>query len=389
MNAIPRGAPWIQVDLAALAHNLTMVRRHVRNARVMAVVKADAYGHGLLAVARTLATHADALAVARLDEALRLRVGGIQTPVAVLEGVFDADSLQLAAQLGLELVVHDSFQVDLLEKTALTGRLRIWLKVDTGMGRLGVDPDHAGALWRRLMDCPAVEAPVGWMTHLAHAQRGVCPETDQQLECFSMVCDGRPGPRNMANSAGILAWPASHGDWVRPGIMLYGVSPFAGERGADIGLRPVMSLRSELVSVKPLRRGARVGYGGRWQASRDTRLGVVAAGYGDGYPRTLPSGTPVWVNGRTVPLVGRVSMDLLTVDLGPTSDDQVGAPVVLWGSGGPPVETLAAALETIGYELLCRVTPRVRRVVTGDDDVFIASEAVGTTAIGHAEERCG
>lgn len=389
MNMVPRGAPWIQIDLTALTHNLAVVRRHARTARVMAVVKADAYGHGLLAVARTLAAHADALAVARLDEALRLRAGGIQTPVAVLEGVFDADSLQLAAQLGLELVVHDSFQVDLLEQTALTGRLRIWLKVDTGMGRLGVDPAHAGALWRRLMDCPAVEAPVGWMTHLAHAQRGVCRETDRQLECFSIACDGHPGPRNMANSAGILAWTASHGDWVRPGIMLYGVSPFSGEQGADIGLRPVMSLRSELVSVKPLGRGARVGYGGHWQADRDTRLGVVAAGYGDGYPRTLPSGTPVSVNGRAVPLVGRVSMDLLTVDLGPTSDDRVGAPVVLWGNGGPAVETLATALGTIGYELLCRVTPRVRRVAGGHDDACAAQAPVGAPMIGHPAERCG
>lgn len=363
MTDIARGIPRIHVDLAALQHNLAVVRRHSPGARVMAVVKADAYGHGALAIASSLAPAVDALAVARLDEALRLRAGGIRTPIAVLEGIFDAEGLQLAAQLDLDLIVHDAFQVELLERTSLPGRVRVWLKVDTGMGRLGVGVQAAGALWRRLSDCPAVAGPVGWMTHLAHARRGACPETDRQLAQFAVASAGSDAPRNIANSAGILAWPQTHADWVRPGIMLYGVSPFAGEEGADIGLRPVMSLRSELIAVKALRAGDPVGYGGTWRAPRATRVGVVAAGYGDGYPRTLPGGTPVWVNGRFVPLVGRVSMDLLTVDLGPDAGDRVGSPVVLWGAGGPSVETLAASIGTIGYELICRITPRVPRIV--------------------------
>lgn len=363
MTDIARGIPRIHVDLAALQHNLAVVRRHSPGARVMAVVKADAYGHGALAIASSLAPAVDALAVARLDEALRLRAGGIRTPIAVLEGIFDAEGLQLAAQLDLDLIVHDAFQVELLERTSLPGRVRVWLKVDTGMGRLGVGVQAAGALWRRLSDCPAVAGPVGWMTHLAHAQRGACPETDRQLAQFAVASAGSDAPRNIANSAGILAWPQTHADWVRPGIMLYGVSPFAGEEGADIGLRPVMSLRSELIAVKALRAGDPVGYGGIWRAPRATRVGVVAAGYGDGYPRTLPVGTPVWVNGRLAPLVGRVSMDLLTVDLGPDAGDRVGSPVVLWGAGGPSVETLAASIGTIGYELICRITPRVPRIV--------------------------
>jgi alanine racemase len=328
----------------------------------MAVVKADAYGHGALVVAQSLAAEVEALAVARLDEALRLRAGGIRTPIAVLEGIFDTDGLQLAAQLGLDLIVHDALQVDLLERTSLPGRVRIWLKVDTGMGRLGVDVHAAGALWQRLTDCPAVAPPVGWMTHLAHARRGECPETDHQLALFAIASAGSGAPRNIANSAGILAWPRTHADWVRPGVMLYGVSPFAGEEGADCGLRPVMSLCSELIAVKALDAGDAVGYGGTWRTPRATRLGVVAAGYGDGYPRTLPSGTPVWVNGRPVPLVGRVSMDLLTVDLGPDAGDRVGSPVVLWGAGGPSVEALAASKIGIGYELICRITPRVPRI---------------------------
>lgn len=366
MKAARRGAPWIEIDLAALTHNLAVVRRHAPDARVMAVVKADAYGHGLLTVAHTLAAHADALAVARLDEALQLRAGGIGAPIAVLEGVFDAEDLQLAADLRLDLVVHHTLQVDLLERVPLPDRVRVWLKVDTGMGRLGVDVEEAGALWRRLSDCPAVAGPVGWMTHLAHARRGECPETDRQLCALAGATMGLGGPRNIANSAGVLAWPRSHADWVRPGIMLYGVSPFAGEQGADTDLRPVMSLCSELIAVKSLHAGAAVGYGGTWRTPRATCLGVVATGYGDGYPRTLPSGTPVWVNGRPVPLVGRVSMDLLTVDLGPQASETVGARVVLWGNGGASVETLAASIGTIGYELLCRVTPRVQRIVLAE-----------------------
>ena len=365
MTGLARGIPRIHVDLAALKHNLAVVRRHTPGGRVMAVVKADAYGHGALVVAQSLAAEVEALAVARLDEALRLRAGGIRTPIAVLEGIFDTDGLQLAAQLGLDLIVHDALQVDLLERTSLPGRVRIWLKVDTGMGRLGVDVHAAGALWQRLTDCPAVAPPVGWMTHLAHARRGECPETDHQLALFAIASAGSGAPRNIANSAGILAWPRKHADWVRPGVMLYGVSPFAGEEGADCGLRPVMSLCSELIAVKALDAGDAVGYGGTWRTPRATRLGVVAAGYGDGYPRTLPSGTPVWVNGRPVPLVGRVSMDLLTFDLGPNAADVVGSPVVLWGAGGPSVEALAASIGTIGYELLCRITPRVPRITLG------------------------
>jgi alanine racemase len=360
-----RGSPWVRIDLDALVHNLACVRRQAPRARVMAVVKADAYGHGLVTVARTLAAHAEALAVARLDEALRLRAGGITGPVVVLEGVFDAQGLATAALNTLDLVMHDPLQVTLLEQAQamLSRRLRVWLKVDSGMGRLGVQSDAVELLWQRLTNCPAVEGPVGLMTHLAHAQRGVCLETRLQLDRFAQACGALPGPRNIANSAGILAWPESHADWVRPGIMLYGVSPFEGEQGTEIGLRPVMSLCSELIAVKPLQRGAPVGYGGIWRTPRDTTLGVVAAGYGDGYPRSLPVGTPVWVGGRSVPLVGRVSMDLLTVDLGPDAQETVGTEVVLWGGGGAPVEVLAGSLGTIGYELLCRVTPRVRRIV--------------------------
>ena len=389
MNAPRRGAPWIEIDLAALTHNVAVVRRHAAGARMMAVVKADAYGHGLVAVAPTLAAHADALAVARLDEALRLRAGGVRGPVTVLEGVFDVEGLQLAARLGLELVVHHPLQVDLLERASVPIRVHVWLKVDTGMGRLGVDAKDAGALWRRLMDCPSVAGPVGWMTHLAHARRGECPETDRQLSILAGASAGLAGPRNIANSAGILAWPQTHADWVRPGIMLYGVSPFASEQGADVGLRPVMSLCSELIAVKLLRAGDAVGYGGTWRAPQATCLGVVAAGYGDGYPRTLPSGTPVWVNGRPVPLVGRVSMDLLTVDLGPQATEKVGARVVLWGNGGVSVESLAASLGTLGYELLCRVTPRVQRIVLAEEVAAHAaarSEGVVPTAAtgGHA-----
>lgn len=345
------------IDTSALRANLRAAARRAPGSRVMAVIKANAYGHGIVPVARALAD-ADAFAVARLEEAVAIRHAGLRNRIVLLEGVFHDDQLGLAAELGLELVVHDIEQVAMLEAADASYRYPVWLKLDTGMNRLGFEPAAAGELVRRLQVCPAVAAPMHLMTHLACADDPEDVTTRDQIESFHMAIADLAGDRSIANSAGLLNWPDSHVDWVRPGIMLYGVSPFAASSGADLGLRPAMTLGSELIAVKRVPAGGRVGYGGVWTAPAETPVGVAAIGYGDGYSRHLGNGTPVRVGESHGRLVGRISMDLITIDLSDVPEPRVGDPVVLWGEG-LPVETLARAAGTIPYELLCGVTQRV------------------------------
>jgi len=349
--------PRALIDHAALRHNLAQVRAAAPGRRVWAVLKADAYGHGLPQVAETLA-QADGFAVARVEEALRLREGGVHRPLLVLGGFFDRDQLKVASRHRLDVVLHQHYQLALLESTPLERPVRTWLKVDTGMHRLGFHLDEAGAAARRLAACPGCAGAPCWMTHLADADDLADRLTSQQTRLMRSVAD--PGAElSIANSAGVLGWPETHAHWVRPGIMLYGVSPFLNEVGSQRGLLPVMTLEARLIARRTLRRGERVGYGGTYVCPQDMPGGVVAIGYGDGYPRHAPSGTPVLVNGSRVPLVGRVSMDLVIVDLRSRPDARVGDSVVLWGRG-LPVEEVAAMAGTIGYELLTGVTRRVR-----------------------------
>jgi len=323
----------------------------------MAVVKANAYGHGIVPAAMALAG-SDGFAVARFAEAIALRVAGIRHRIVLLEGVQDAEELREAAQHGFEPVVHELEQVALLEAWRGEHLFPAWLKIDTGMGRLGFRPEDLPAALARLASCRSIVRPMALMTHLAEAEVRDGERTRAQLECFNRATGGLPGERCISNSAGLCAWPAARADWVRPGLMLYGLSPFAGATGADLGLRPAMTLESRVIAVKELAAGDRVGYGGTWTAPRATRIAVVSAGYGDGYPRNTAAGAPARVNGARVPLVGRVSMDMLTVDVTAVARVAVGDPVELWGPG-IPVETVAAAAGTIPYELVCGVSERV------------------------------
>ncbi len=350
------------LNLPAFQANLHTVRRHAPQARILAVVKADGYGHGLLRATRALHA-ADAFAVAAIDEALVLREAGVDHPIVLLEGFFEAAELAEIAARGLSTVVHHEWQLAALEAAQLAAPVTVILKIDSGMHRLGFAPGEAAAAYQRLVRCPAV-AEIQLMTHLACAEERDNPATMAQIDCFAAATMGLAGARGIANSAAVLQWPASHCDWVRPGIMLYGVSPFADSAGKEEGLTPVMTLRSRLISVRQCRRGDAIGYGGIWRCPEDMPLGVVAAGYGDGYPRSASNGTPVLVNGRCVPLVGRVSMDMLCVDLRSQPGAAVGDEVVLWGEG-LPVEEVARSAGTIGYELLCGVTRRVRFVEQG------------------------
>lgn len=347
---------FASIDRDALAHNLGRVRSMADGARVMAVVKADAYGHGLAHCLPAL-LEADLLAVATLDEARSIRVLAPKAPVLLLEGVMAPQELDAVAELGLEMVVHSSRQLEWLERDGAAAGPRIWLKLDSGMHRLGFPLGEAAEAHARLRAVAGVEHVV-LMTHFACADDAAHPRNRVQVDAFDAATAGLEGDRCLANSAALLNLPEVRRQWVRAGLLLYGASPLPGSDGAALGLKPVMTLRTQLMAIQSIRRGEPVGYGARYVAERDMRLGVAAIGYGDGYPRNMPDGAPVRVNGRLQPLAGRVSMDMLTIDLSGQPDARPGDPVVLWGRG-LPVERVAAAAGTIPYELFCRVTRRV------------------------------
>ena len=343
------------IRLGALKHNLGVIRKACPDARIMAVVKANAYGHGLLAVAQNL-PDVDAFAVARLPEAVLLRDAGISQAIVLLAGVLAEDELAAAIEHGFEIVVHCHEQITLLE-SCNTGKTTVWLKFDTGMNRLGFDPEESESLIARLKNCRAV-AELRLMSHLASADERANPVTRAQLERFRRLTAGFDGAISIANSPAALGWPELAGrNWVRTGIALYGVSPFEGQTGAELGLKAVMQFEARLIAVKPLQKGAQVGYKGSYTAAEDSMLGIISAGYGDGYSRQFRSGTPVLINDRQVALIGHVSMDMIAVDLGPAASDRVGDVATLWGPR-LPVEVVAPWADAIPYELICGVMNR-------------------------------
>ncbi|ALG66924.1 alanine racemase [Beggiatoa leptomitoformis] len=344
---------------SALRANVQRIRELAPQQKVIAVLKADGYGHGAVRVANVLATLVDAFAVCSLDEALVLRHAGITTPILLLEGFFSVDELPIIAAQQLETVVHTQWQIEHILASQLP--VKVWLKVDTGMHRLGFLPEETEAIWKRLNQCDTLLKPVPLMSHLSCADERQNKTTIEQLSVFNELLRRISTEASFANSAGILAWQATHCDWVRPGIMLYGVSPFPDTVAKDEGLQSVMQLQSALISVKQYRKGDSIGYGATWRCPQSMPVGVVAVGYADGYPRHAPSGTPVLVNGRRVPLIGRVSMDMLAVDLRSQPNAKVGDVVVLWGRN-LPIEEIATLAGTIPYQLLCNVSQRVPRI---------------------------
>ena len=350
-------AAYAVLDLDAVRHNLAKVRSCAPGAKVMALVKANGYGHGMLRIAEAL-QNTDAFAVARADEGTRLRKAGLKNRIAVLEGFACAEEVDDLLEFQLEPVLHTFSQLEILETRKEQEALTVWLKIDTGMNRLGFKAKDFSAVYERLKNCTIVRQSVNLMTHLANADDKNDDKTLKQIRQFNETVADYPGHRSIANSAGILGWPQSLADWVRPGVMLYGISPFPDSTGLELGLKPVMSLHSRLIAVKPVLEGETVGYGGSWICENSTMLGIVAIGYGDGYPRYAKAGTPVLVNGKRVPLVGRVSMDMITVDLATQPDAKPGDAVTLWGDG-LAVEEIARWADTIPYTLVCGVTQRV------------------------------
>lgn len=359
-------ATHIELNIPALRHNIAKVRDYAPKSKLMAVIKANAYGHGLVRVANCLEMAVDAFAVARLDEAICLRKGNIQARILVLQGFSQPAELALFQHYQLESVVHSAAQVALLEHADLSEPLTIWLKIDTGMNRLGIRPAQFECLLARLQQCKSVADNIHFMTHFASADDRQDHKTAQQLQLFNDTTQHYTGEKSCANSAAVIAWPGSRQDWVRPGLMLYGVSPILAVSAEQLGLLPVMSLYSRLIAIKSVSKGETVGYGGDWIADKDMCLGVVSIGYGDGYPRHAKSGTPVLIGAQRVALIGRVSMDMLTVDLSACVDVQLGDQVTLWGDG-LPVEEIAACADTIPYTLLCGITRRVKVLIKSEN----------------------
>lgn len=350
------GTATAQIDLAALRHNLQVVRSYLDGQKIIAMVKADAYGHGLLEVAEAL-QDVDAFGVANLAEAMRLREAGFKQRIILNSGCDIQDEWLTVSEYGLDAVVHSHYQIDQLRALQLLRPITVWLKIDTGMNRLGFPPAQAATVFAELKNLKQI-ADIKLMTHLACADDLEHAMTQRQLSVFATATKGLEAEKSIARSAAIVEWPEALGDWVRPGIMLYGASPVMGRSAADYDLRPVMRLSAPLIAIKALQAGDTVGYGGSWVAPEAMPIGIVAIGYGDGYPRHASSVAPVWLNGVRTQVLGRVSMDSMAIDLRPVPTAAVLDSVELWGQQ-LLVDDVANAVGTISYELVTQLGSRV------------------------------
>lgn len=362
------------INSAALRHNIQLIKSFAPNQKLLAMIKANAYGQGLLPAAHILADQVDGFGVARLREALEIQETGYTGKILLVEGFFDREELLKTLSRRFDSVIHCYEQLELLEqvakeweeeqqkgfwkrKTKIYFPINVWLKIDTGMHRLGVHPEQVDEFYQRLKKCPLVES-ISFVSHFSRADELDCGYTEKQIATFEQATQAYPEhARSISASSGILYWKQAHYEWVRPGIIMHGISPHY-DPIIHLGFQPVMTLSSSLIAVRTHEAGEPVGYGGTWVSPKDTKLGVIAMGYGDGYPRNAPEGTPVLINGRKVPIVGRVSMDMLTVDLGADSQDKVGDEAIFWGKD-LLIEEIAEHIGVISYELITKLTPRV------------------------------
>ncbi|MCH9636575.1 alanine racemase [Rickettsiella endosymbiont of Litargus connexus] len=342
----------VELDLGALRHNVKRIREIAPQSQLLAMVKANAYGHGLLSIAKAL-SDVEGFGVSCSEEALYLRQAGLKQRIVLMEGLFSKDEIPLLTDYELDTVIHDCNQLNWLSERPLPATINVWLKINTGMNRLGFSPNDFEAVLEKLHHCSWLNI-VCVMTHFSSADKPEDTTTKNQIKRFDQVLKECQFPTSLANSAAILAFPKVHADWVRPGLILYGVSPFSESSGVQYALKPVMTLKSEIISIHQLKPGDRVGYGGTWIAPKPLRVGIVAIGYGDGYPHRAESGTPILVNGKLSELIGQVSMDMLTVNLSNQWDAKIGDPVVLWGTG-LPIEQIAESTSSFRFELLCGI----------------------------------
>lgn len=363
-----------EINLAHVRHNFALANQLAAPGQNVAVVKANGYGHGAVAVAKALGDIAPAFAVACIEEALELRRAGIQTPVLLLEGAFSAEEIEVAQRENFWLMVNNPVQVNMLQQAELASSenvslIKVWLKVDTGMHRLGFEPGELTGVYRQLKSCSVVAEEIVVVTHFACADDVNNPKTSDQLALFNKAyqslrdnnADTETIPVSLANSAALLAWPETNADWSRPGFMLYGNSPLLAEHEDAKKLKQAMTMKSEVIAVRTISAGESVGYGAQWSATKTSKIATVAMGYGDGYPCNAKVGTPVLINGQRCPLVGRVSMDMLTVDVTQLNQVAIGDEVILWGEDLTCNE-IASYANTIGYEIMTRIPARVPRI---------------------------
>lgn len=347
------------IDLEALKHNLYKIKEIVPNSNILAMIKRNAYGHGALKIARAINKEVDAFGVMYLKEALQLLDPEIKKPIVVITGFFDVDELKLFDKFGFNCVIHNFMQLEILEKNTanLSKQLSVWLKIDTGMHRLGFKPHQVQDVYQRLMRNKMVKKPLRLMTHFSDADNPNSNKTLEQIICFEKTVANLNGELCMANSAAIFNWPGAHTTWVRPGIALYGISPFKSKNGLELGLKPVMTLSSRIITIHDLDKDEAIGYGSMFKCPEKMRVGTVSIGYGDGYPRNT-CGAEVLVDGVRTQIVGRVAMDMLAIDLQKVPNAKIGSTVTLWGKG-LSIEKVAACSGESQYELLSRLTSRI------------------------------
>jgi len=351
----------VTIDQQALADNFTQIKRLAPHSKILAMVKSDGYGHGAVTVASALKA-ADAFGVARLSEAIALRESGVNKPILLMGGFFAMEDLPDILYYDLSIVMQNHWQLNTLINTPLNKPIAVWLKINTGMNRLGVPLSEVDVFMAALESCDWIKRPINLMTHLSDADDAHHPKSEEQIRLFFQAVAKYLGEKSIANSAALLNFKSALSDWVRPGLMLYGISPIKNKIGLDLQLRPAMTLSSRIIAIQHVKRGEAVGYASSWVAARDSHIAVVAIGYGDGYPWSAKTGTPVLIKGHRYPLVGRVSMDMLSVDITDADDIQIGDPVILWGHG-LPIEIIAECAGTIPYELILKLTSRVKHHV--------------------------
>lgn len=343
-----------------LLHNLAVIQQQAQQSHIIAMVKANAYGHGLRSVSLRLEKHVASVGVASIDEAVALRKAGVKIPITLMEGVFEPDELLVASCEGFHVVFHTEEQIQWLEaSSSLPSPLTAWIKIDTGMGRLGFSYDQALRAYQRLSANKQIVIPLGCMSHLACADDVAHPLNQEQMQKFATFTRNVPGPKSLCNSAAIFSFADHLYDTIRPGLALYGVSPFSTHTAADLGLKPVMTLQTRLIAVRTARKNSTLGYGARFICPEDMPVGVIAMGYGDGYPRSAKDGTPILVNGVQCSLIGSVSMDMITIDLRPYPQAKVNDQVILWGNG-LPIEAIVPYTNNSAYDILTAVQSRVK-----------------------------
>lgn len=346
----------VHIDTNALQHNFNRVQELAPESKILAMVKANAYGHGIVEIAKAL-RDADAFGVACLAEASSIRQVNLSNPIVLMSGFVNVNGLTKIIELKCESVIHNFEQIKILEQARLSHPIKVWLKINTGMHRLGFVSEDVADAYARLVKCKNVAAPPKLITHFADADDIKKMTTKKQIKIFNFVTKKLSGEKSLANSAAILSYPESHADWVRPGGLLYGVSPLLSKIGKDHNLMPVMTLKSKIIALRYAKKDEAVGYGGTWRCPENMPFAIVGVGYGDGYPRHAKNGTPVLINGHVCPLIGRVAMDMLAVDLRSYPLAKIGDEVILWGEG-LPVERIAEYADTITYDLFCGITRR-------------------------------